>query len=167
MHSGDEPVGLCDTGLHAVVYCLIVFNVQFCYVQFHCFLCSTPPVQSKIASLSSLTLRSQRRSATVAKRQTRRLSFFTQKWLNPACAIKDCFVLFAYAPFTTAVIDSCKTPNSSFVVFHSEMVQFRLCNQRLLRSLRLRSVHNGGGVRFRPVRRSSASPSRAHTPYGT
>ena len=24
-----------------------------------------------------------------------------------ACAIKDCFVLFAYAPFTTAVIDSC------------------------------------------------------------
>ena len=46
-------------------------------------------------------------------------------------------------------------------------VQLRLCNQRLLRSLRLRSVHNGGGVRFRPVRRSSASPSRAHTPYGT
>ena len=68
-----------------------------------CFLCSTPPVQSKIASFSSLTLRSQRRSSTVAKRQTRRLSFFTQKWLNSACAIKDCFVLFAYAPFTTAV----------------------------------------------------------------
>ena len=46
-------------------------------------------------------------------------------------------------------------------------VQLRLCNQRLLRSLRLRSVHNGGGVRFRPVRRSSASSSRAHTPQGT
>ena len=81
MHSGDEPVGLCDTGLRAVVYCLIVFNVRFCLIVF--------------------------------------------------------------------------------------FVQLRLCNQRLLRSLRLRSVHNGGGVRFRPVRRSSASPSRAHTPYGT
>ena len=60
MHSGDEPVGLCDTGLRAVVYCLIVFNVRFCCVRF----------------LFSL--------------------------FNSACAIKDCFVLFAYAPFTTA-----------------------------------------------------------------
>ena len=34
MHSGDEPVGLCDTGLRAVVYCLIVFNVRFCCVRF-------------------------------------------------------------------------------------------------------------------------------------
>ena len=83
--------GQGDTGLRAVVYCLIVFNVRF-----YCFLCSTPPVQSKIASFSSLTLRSQRRSSTVAKRQTRRLSFFTQKWLNSACAIKDCFVRFAH-----------------------------------------------------------------------
>ena len=61
MHSGDEPVGLCDTGLRAVVYCLIVFNVRFCCVRFLCSL------------------------------------------FNSACAIKDCFVLFAYAPFTTAV----------------------------------------------------------------
>ena len=48
------------------------------------------------------SLCSQRRSSTVAKRQTRRLSFFTQKWLNSACAIKDCFAHFAYAPFATA-----------------------------------------------------------------
>ena len=34
MHSGDEPVGLCDTGLRAVVYCLIIFNVRFCCVRF-------------------------------------------------------------------------------------------------------------------------------------
>ena len=84
MHSGEEPVGLCDTGLRAVVYCLIVFNVRFYCVRF----------------LFSL--------------------------FNSACAIKDCFAHFAYAPFATA-----------------------------------------DGVRFRPVRRSSASPSRAHTPYGT
>ena len=81
MHSGDEPVGLCDTGLRAVVYCLIVFNVRVCLIVF--------------------------------------------------------------------------------------FVQLRLCNQRLLRSFRLCSIRNGGGVRFRPVRRSSASPSRAHTPQGT
>ena len=36
MHSGDEPVGLCDTGLRAVVYCLIVFNVRFYCVRFLC-----------------------------------------------------------------------------------------------------------------------------------
>ena len=48
------------------------------------------------------SLCSQRRSSTVAKRQTRRLSFFTQKWLNSACAIKDCFAHFACAQFATA-----------------------------------------------------------------
>ena len=34
MHSGDEPVGLCDTGLRAVVYCFQ------CSGLFNCFLCS-------------------------------------------------------------------------------------------------------------------------------
>ena len=34
MHSGDEPVGLCDTGLRAVVYCLIIFNVRVCLIVF-------------------------------------------------------------------------------------------------------------------------------------
>ena len=103
MHSGEEPVGLCDTGLRAVVYCLIVFNVRFYCVRFlfslfnsacaikDCFVrfahngghrqlqnaklvvCRfslrnglIPPVQSKIASFSSLTLRSQRRRGTVS-----------------------------------------------------------------------------------------------------
>ena len=51
-----------------------------------------------------------------------------------------------------------------FVVF---FVQFRLCNQRLLRSLRLRSVHNGGGVRFRKRPPAHRRRAFAHTPYGT
>ena len=34
MHSGDEPVGLCDTGLRLMVYCLIVFNVRVCLIVF-------------------------------------------------------------------------------------------------------------------------------------
>ena len=100
MHSGDEPVGLCDTGLRAVMYCFQCSG--FIVLVYFCFLCSTPPVQSKIASFALLTLRSQRRSSTVAKRQTRCLSFFTQKWLNSACAIKDCFAHFACAQFATA-----------------------------------------------------------------
>ena len=81
MHSGEEPVGLCDTGLRAVVYCLIIFNVRFCLIVF--------------------------------------------------------------------------------------FVQLRLCNQRLLRSLRLRSVHNGGGVRFRKCPPAHRRRAFAHTPYGT
>ena len=52
---------------------------------------------------------------------------------------------------------------SIFVFF----VQFRLCNQRLLRSLRLRSVHNGGGVRFRKCPPAHRRRAFAHTPYGT
>ena len=79
-------------------------------VLFNCFQCSILLcsifvffVQFRLCNQRLLrSLCSQRRSSTVAKRQTRRLSFFTQKWLNSACAIKDCFVLFAYAPFTTA-----------------------------------------------------------------
>ena len=104
MHSGDEPVGLCDTGLRAVVYCLIVFNVRVCLIVFfvQLRLCNQrllrslrlrsvhngghrqlqnaklvvcrfslrngliPPVQSKIASLISLALNSQRRRGTVS-----------------------------------------------------------------------------------------------------
>ena len=96
MHSGDKPVGLCDTGLRAVVYYLIIFNVRFCLIVFF--------VQLRLCNQRLLrSLCSQRRSSTVAKRQTRRLSFFTQKWLNSACAIKDCFAHFACAQFATAV----------------------------------------------------------------
>ena len=69
---------------------LCLFFVVF-FVQFR--LCN----QRLLRSLCS-----QRRSSTFAKRQTRRLSFFTQNGLNSACAIKECFVLFAYAPFATA-----------------------------------------------------------------
>ena len=73
-------------------------------VLFNCFQCSGLLcsifvffVQLRLCNQRLLrSLCSQRRSSTVAKRQTRRLSFFTQKWLNSACAIKDCFVRFAH-----------------------------------------------------------------------
>ena len=39
MHSGEEPVGLCDTGLRAVVYCLIIFNVQYLFLVLTFFVC--------------------------------------------------------------------------------------------------------------------------------
>ena len=52
---------------------------------------------------------------------------------------------------------------SIFVFF----VQFRLCNQRLLRSFRLRSIRNGGGVRFRKRPPAHRRRAFAHTPYGT
>ena len=44
----------------------VLFNYFQCSGLFNCVLCSTPPVQSKIASFSSLTLRSQRRWGTVS-----------------------------------------------------------------------------------------------------
>ena len=79
-----------------MVYYLIIFNVRFCLIVFF--------VQLRLCNQRLLrSLCSQRRSSTVAKRQTRRLSFFTQKWLNSACAIKDCFAHFACAQFATAV----------------------------------------------------------------
>ena len=52
---------------------------------------------------------------------------------------------------------------SGFVFF----VQLRLCNQRLLRSFRLRSIRNGGGVRFRKRPPAHRRRAFAHTPYGT
>ena len=52
---------------------------------------------------------------------------------------------------------------SIFVFF----VQLRLCNQRLLRSFRLRSIRNGGGVRFRKCPPAHRRRAFAHTPYGT
>ena len=52
---------------------------------------------------------------------------------------------------------------SIFVFF----VQLRLCNQRLLRSFRLRSIRNGGGVRFRKCPPAHRRRAFAHTPQGT
>ena len=102
MHSGEEPVGLCDTGLRAVVYCLIVFNVR---VYCACFL------------LCSL--------------------------FNSACAIKDCFVLFAYAPFSTAdggTVSPCP-PKLCFAVMGSHT----------LWNVSVRKVHTSALLLLTPV----------------
>ena len=70
----------------------------FVVLVFCCVLCSIPPVQSKIASFALLT------TAVIESCKTPNSSFvvFHSEWLNSACAIKDCFVLFACAPFATA-----------------------------------------------------------------
>ena len=75
-----------------------------------------PPVQSKIASFTSLSFRSQRRwyyvSQPACPAHRRSTRCYTSACAFSACAIKDCFVHFTFVPFTTAVI-SCSEPCSS------------------------------------------------------
>ena len=99
MHSGDEPVGLCDTGL----------PTRF---------------------LLSATALSKNKEAEGCKgvREGGELRRTGRHWTACSGVLFNCFQCSGLLCLF-------------FVVF---FVQFRLCNQRLLCSLRLRSVLNGG-----------------------
>ena len=76
-----------------------------------------------------------------------------------ACAIIDCFAPFAFATVATAVRVRLRPVRLLIAAGtgFTHLMFFRLCNHRLLRSLRFRYGRNGGHLRsshFAPAHRS-------------